>query len=274
MSFAFKGHGPLDYKLVTYEGSQMRFRGPQIDLTKPFLLCLGGSETFGKFVPQPYPDRLSAMLGRPVANMAAMNAGLELALGDGAIADAMSRAEAIVLQITGAHHLTNRFYQVHPRRNDRFLQPSDILRVIYREVDFTDFHFSRHMLEHLLTYSEDRFQIVVDELKMAWMARMRSLLNRAICPVHLLWIGHRPPAETGYCRELGSDPLFVTKGMLEEIAAQAASLTICVTTREEQQKPTRGMFFGLGEEKIARALLGPDIHVRAARNLSEKILKL
>ncbi len=167
MSFAFKGHGPLDYKLVTYKGSPMRFRGPQIDLTKPFLLCLGGSETFGKFVPQPYPDRLSAMLGRPVANMAAMNAGLELALGDGAIADAMSRAEAIVLQITGAHHLTNRFYQVHQRRNDRFLQPSDILRVIYREVDFTDFHFSRHMLEHLLTCSEDRFQIVVDELKMA-----------------------------------------------------------------------------------------------------------
>jgi len=109
---------------------------------------------------------------------------------------------------------------------------------------------------------------------MAWIARMRSLLNRAICPVHLLWIGHRPPAETGYCRELGADPLFVTKGMLEEIAAQAASLTICVTTREEQQKPTRGMFFGLGEEKIARALLGPDIHVRAARDLSEKILKL
>lgn len=52
-----QGAWPLDYKLVTYEGSPMRFRGPQIDLTKPFLLCLGGSETFGKFVPQPYPDR-------------------------------------------------------------------------------------------------------------------------------------------------------------------------------------------------------------------------
>lgn len=36
MSFAFKGHGPLDYKLVTYEGSQMWFRGPQIDLPSRF----------------------------------------------------------------------------------------------------------------------------------------------------------------------------------------------------------------------------------------------
>jgi hypothetical protein len=62
--------------------------------------------------------------------------------------------------------------------------------------------------------------------------------------------------------------------MLGEIAAQAAAVTICGTSREEQQKPTRGMFFGEGEEKIARALLGPDIHVRAARDLSEKILKL
>ncbi len=167
MSFAFKGHGPLDYKHVAYKGSPMRFRRPQIDLTKPFLLCLGGSETFGKFVPQPYPDRLSAMLGRPVANMAAMNAGLELALGDGAIADAVSRAEAIVLQIKDLHHLTNHFNQVHPRRNDRFLHSSDTLRVICREVDFAEFHLSRNKLEHLLTRFEDRFQIVVDELKMA-----------------------------------------------------------------------------------------------------------
>lgn len=274
MSFAFMGHGPLDYKLVTYAGSQMRFRGPQVDFSKPFVLCLGGSETFGKFVPQPFADRLAGRLQRPVANMAAMNAGLELILGDAAIADAMSRAEAIVLQITGAHHITNRFYQVHPRRNDRFLQASDIMRVIYRDVDFTDFHFTRHMLDALLTASEDRFQIVVDELKMAWMARMRSVLNRAICPVHLLWIGHRPPAETGICQEIGPDPLFVTQSMLDEIAMQAASLTACVTTGAEKKKPTRGMFFGLGEERMARALLGPDIHNRAAHELADKIIAL
>jgi hypothetical protein len=60
----------------------------------------------------------------------------------------------------GAQNLSNRLYTVHPRRNDRFLRASGILRTIYRDVDFTEFHFTRHMLDHLRCLSEDRFDIV------------------------------------------------------------------------------------------------------------------
>jgi hypothetical protein len=69
-------------------------------------------------------------------------------LNDPAIAEARA-ATAIVLQIQGAQTLSNRLYTVHPRRNDRFVRASGILRTIYRDVDFTEFHFTRHMLDHL-----------------------------------------------------------------------------------------------------------------------------
>lgn len=269
MSYAHSGHGPLDYQPVRYAGSAMTFRGPAADLGAPFVLCLGGSETYGKFVIRPFAEQLSAAIGRPVANLGAMNAGLDLILHDEAIGAALDRADAVVLQITGAQNMTNRFYSVHPRRNDRFLKASTLLQTIYRDVDFTEFHFTRHMLSTLQAMSKDRFRILVDELQAAWLARMTALLGRIAAPVHLLWMSARHPGNALPESGLGSDPLFVTAGMLDRISGGAASLTVCVP--EEGEAPassTRGMFFAAREEAAARVLPGPELHDRAAAALA------
>jgi hypothetical protein len=142
-----------------------------------------------------------------------------------------------------------------------------MLRMIYRDVDFTDFHFTRHMLSHLQGLSRERFAIVEAELQAAWLARIRSLLRAIDVPVHLLWLARRQPEETPTPGMLGADPLFITPQMLEEVAPLAASLTI--VRPEEPHKSgaapsTRGMFFAADEEAAARALPGPDLHDRAA----------
>ena len=67
---------------------------------------------------------------------------------------------------------------------------------------------------------------------------------------------------------LGSDPLFVTKSMLDEVSGAAASLTVCVREPEEQAAPTKGMFFAPREEAAARTLPGPAQHERAAKELA------
>ncbi|RMA40771.1 hypothetical protein D9R08_17680 [Rhodophyticola porphyridii] len=271
MSFAQPGHGPLEYQPVQYPGSQMMFRGPAQDLSGPYILCLGASETYGKFVSAPFPEQLGDRLDRPVVNMGAMNGGLDLILNDKAIAGAIEGADAVVLQITGAQNMTNRFYQVHPRRNDRFLKASSLLQTIYRDVDFTEFHFTRHMLSTLQVLSRDRFRIVVDELQQAWLARMRQLMGRIKVPVHLLWIADHTPEQEPRENALGSDPLFITADMLEEVAAEAASLSLAVTAEAERQTPTRGMFFALREEAAARVLPGPMVHARAAEELAQRL---
>ena len=54
-----------------------------------------------------------------------------------------------MIQVSGAQNLSNRFHAVHPRRNDRFLRASTLLKTIYRDVDFTEFNFTRHLLTTL-----------------------------------------------------------------------------------------------------------------------------
>ncbi|MBF9034899.1 hypothetical protein HKCCE2091_11670 [Rhodobacterales bacterium HKCCE2091] len=271
MSIETPGHAPLDYNTVAYPGSMVEFRGPPVDLDAKQVVCLGGSETFGRFVAHPFAQILSASLGRPVANLGALNAGLELILNDGAIGAALAHADQVVLQVTGAHLMTNRFYRVHPRRNDRFLRASTALSTVYRSTDFTEFHFVRHMLSVLAEDSPERFAIVVSELQEAWTARMCALIERVEAPVHVLWIAAEPPAETARSVSDGTEPLFITKDMLEQVATAAATVTVCTANDSERVHPTRGMFFGPREAAAARILPGPAQHDRAADLLAAAI---
>lgn len=271
MSFEHRGNLPLDYGAVAYPGSVLRFRGPARAMDRPYVLCLGGSETFGRFIATPFPAQLDTALDCDVVNMGVMNAGLDVLMNDAAIQHAVQGANAVVLQITGAPNMTNRFYSVHPRRNDRFTRATRTLRTIYHEVDFTEFHFTRHLLTHLRALSADRFDILRTELQTAWRARIRAYLSRLSVPVHLLWLSTRGPDDSVGRSGLGADPLFVTGEMLEEIAPLASSLTVIAPTGRRRRGATRGMFFAPAEAAAARALPGPDLHDLAASQLRTQL---
>ena len=271
MSFENRPQTPLDYQSVSYPGSMAEFRGPASDLTQKQVVCIGGTETFGRFVQTPFSALLSAALERPVANLGAMNAGLELILNDAAIHEALTAADQVVLQVTGAHLMTNRFYRVHPRRNDRFLRASSALSTVYRNTDFTEFHFVRHMLSVLSVDSAERFAIVMRELQEAWVARMKAVISRVDVPVHLLWMAQSSPAARRADLDNGTDPLFITEAMLKEVMDVASTLTICTATEEEMAMPTEGMVFSPREIAAAKVLPGPAQHDRAADMLAEVI---
>jgi hypothetical protein len=274
MSFEHRGRMPLDYQPVTYAGSVLRFRGPSRGMERPYVLCLGGTETFGRFIHAPYPAQLDAALQLDVVNMGVMNGGLDVLSGDPAIIAALQGASAVVLQIPGAQNMTNRFYSVHPRRNDRFIKATPMLRTIFRDVDFTEFHFTRHLLTHLQAISPDRFAIIEAELRTAWVARMSALLGKLTVPVHLLWLSRRAPGRPGRCggqRGLGDDPLFVTPEMLEAVEGLASSLTIAAPAVGCDPGLTRGMFHAPREEAAARTLPGPDLHDMAAAALVARL---
>jgi len=267
MSYARRGQMLLDYQAVAYPGSVLQFRGPEQDLDEPYILCLGGSETFGRFIHAPFAAQLHTALPVKVINMGVRNAGLEVLMHDPVLTAATARASAVVLQIVGAQNMNNRYYTVHPRRNDRFVEASATLRRLYRDVDFTEFHFVRHMLGRLRDVSQDRFHLVETELRMAWVARMKSLLAQSRVPVHLLWLSRRTPDDGAKGRDLGFDPLFVDHRMVEDVAAFAASICIAAMPGSRATPPTKGMFFSHLEERAARALPGPDAHAAAATAL-------
>ncbi len=265
MVYAFPGAGALDYFPCQYGTSRLLFRGPRRNTEGDFIACLGGTETYGKYIPTPFPLLLERGLEAPVVNLGCVNAGADVYLHEHAITELACRAQAVVLQITGAQNLSNRYYAVHPRRNDRFLGATPLLRSIFKEVDFTEFHFTRHLLTSLSHRSPDRFNVLAEELRAAWVARMRLLLSRLSRPVVLLWLAEAPPPPPGKGLNSGLDPALVDSEMLAAVRPLAESVVevIIPTTN----RTTEGMVFGPMEAPAAAGLPGPLAHAQIAAKL-------
>jgi hypothetical protein len=216
------GAGALDYFPCRYGASRAVFRGPERDLSRPYVAMLGGSATFGKYVATPFPVLVEQALGQPVANLAAQNAGPDFYLGDRATLDIAARARVAVVQLAGTDTLSNPYYSVHARRNDRFLAASPALRALYPEVDLTDIHFTRHLLQVLHRTDPQRFQTIRQALQVTWLGRMRQLLAHLPPRLVLLWLADTNPSDAA--EGLGQAPLFVDRAMLAALRPNVTGL--------------------------------------------------
>ena len=273
MAFVRMGDGGLDYFPCQYGASRLMFRGPQRDLTREYIAVLGGSESFGRFVSSPYPALIEEALGLPVANLACQNAGADVYLSDPATLEVATGAHLAVVQVTGAQNLTNRFYTVHPRRNDRFIAASPLLRSMYREVDFTEIHFTRHLVQVLASKGEDRFAPIAEELKALWVHRMTALLDRMPRRVVLLWMADRPPgAEAGV--GMISVPWLVDRAMVDALRALTADYVEVVRSVEARAEGVEAMLFTPMDDPAAMGLPGAGAHQEAAMALLPVINRL
>lgn len=265
MTYDTLGPGALDYLPCRYGTSRLLFRGPKRDLNNPYCAFIGGTETYGKFIERPFPALIETDLGMPCVNFGQANAGIDAFAHDPFVIGAAAEAEIAVVQVMGAQNMTNRFYAVHPRRNDRFVSTSALLGTIYREVDFSDFHFNKHMLTRLLTVCPERFATVREELQQAWMARMRLMLRQITCKTILLWFADHPAEPAGQqTSELGADPLFVTEKMMADISGYATETVKVVASPQAQNQGNDGKQYGEMEAMIADEVLGPLAHQEAA----------
>ncbi|QIE47627.1 hypothetical protein G5B38_16480 [Pseudohalocynthiibacter aestuariivivens] len=267
MAYEKLGDVPLNYMPCRYGASKLRFRGPRRRLSGRYAAFLGGTETYGKFIAHPFPALVEARTGVKCVNLGWSNAGIDVFLHDPDILAAAARAQVTVLQVLPAQNMSNRFYSVHPRRNDRFVEASPVLRSVYREVDFTEFHFTRHMLHRLRAVSEERFALVREELQTAWVARMKLLLHHLGSPVVLLWLSSHGPGEVADQPSVSSDPAFVTAGMLEALRPQVLQIIDATARPEALACGTDRMVFSQFEVAAASELLGPAAHEDAAEAL-------
>lgn len=264
MAYACPGAGALDYFPCQYGGSRLIFRGPRRDTGQDYIAVLGGSETYGRFVPTPYPDLLEEWLGLPVVNLGCQNAGAEVFAQDPGVIATANKARAVIVQVLGAQNLSNRFYTVHPRRNDRFIGATPALRSLYRNIDFTEFSFTRHLLQALQRAGRDRFELVARELREVWVQRMEALLACISAPVVLVWIADRPPPIRKTRADLTSMPLLVDAGMIAALRSRIAGYAEIVLSHHARGEGVAGMAFAPPEAALAREMLGPAAHREVA----------
>lgn len=248
----------LDYYPCRYGTARGTFRGPAVPLDGPYTAVIGGSEVYGKFVEDPFCDQFAERTGLRVANLGVMNGGLDAFVLDEALMRILAGAECVVVQALGAQNMSNRFYTVHPRRNDRFLRPSKALQILYPDMDFSDVSFTRHLLCALRDRSAKRFVRVEEELKLAWISRMQLLLSRLPGKRVLLRI------EDGRDRGLGMEPLFVDSDMMQEIAGSIHRVVCCDVTDLSGPDGRETMVFPAREARAAEAALSPAAHSRIA----------
>lgn len=260
MAYADRGRGAPDDAACRYGASRMLFRGPARGLEGRYIAVLGGTETYGKFIAEPFADLLEQRLDCPVVNLGAVNGGLDLYLNEEAVLRVAQAAALCVVQVVGAQNLSNRFYTVHPRRNDRFVLARPELRQLYPEVDFTEFSFTRHLLSVLQRVAADRFDRVLAELRQVWLQRMAALLAHLPGAI-LLWLADQPPPARA---AITQEPWAVDADMVAAMRRRAAALVQVVADPDSSLslRPAGGLAL-----PVAPCLPGPAAHRLAARRL-------
>ena len=201
-------------------------------------------------------------------------AGVDVFVNDPTIMAACATADITVIQMTGAHNLSNRFYKVHSRRNDRFLSGSPLMAALYPDMDFSEYNFTRHLLGALFERSPERFEIIRTELQMAWLARMKTLLDKIGQRVVLLWLSDQPLDDqpwTARPEPFKTEPMLVSRTMVEQLRDKALDVVVAQTSAEALQRGTDGMSFLQSEAGIASELPGVGAHEEAALLLAGAI---
>jgi hypothetical protein len=264
----------ISYAPCRYGNSRLFFRGPKKSLEGKYITFIGGTETYGKFIPRPFPELVEESLGRTCVNFGAVNASIDAFLQETVVQSAAQSALLNVVQVMGAHNMSNRFYTVHPRRNDRFVRASSVLRAIYPEVDFSEVCFTRHLLTRLYKVSPERFEIIREEVSQAWRARMRGFLQDIGKHTMLLWFSDHLPTDAHWADRpdpLSADPLFITRSMIDELRPIVRSVVLVQPSPRARLQGTTDMIFGDEQTVAAAAMLGVAAHKEAALTLSESI---
>jgi hypothetical protein len=270
MAFENNTGGILDYYPYRLGRSRLMFRGPRPRIDGAYATVLGGSDAYGKFVADPFPSLLEARLGIPVINFGCMHAGVSAFSDEDAVLAACAEAEVTVIQIMGAANMSNRLYSVHPRRNDRFLKASPALRGFYPQVDFTEYNFTRHLLSALESHDTAAFAAVREELREAWLGRMRLLIRRIGGRVVLLWMAHRRP-EDGDALPSGGDPLFVDREMIDALAGEVADTVEVVASPTAREEGLDHKIYAPIEALAAQEVPGPLFHAEVAETLARRL---
>ncbi len=264
----------LSYAPCRYGSSRLLFRGPRRPLDGRHIAFVGGAETFGRFLPRPFPALVEEALGEVCVNLGQVNASAEAFLADPVVPGACRDAALTVVEVTGAANLSNRFYSVHPRRNDRFLRASSVMRAVFPEVDFAEVCFTRHLLSHLHARAPDRFPILREELQTAWLARMRTFLDRIGPRAVLLWLSPHLPSDLPWEERpdpLAREPLFVTRRMLDSLRPLVRGVVMVQPSAGALQRRAEGLVCRPHERAAAAVLLGAPAHREAAAALSSSI---
>ena len=266
--------GGFDYDLWTpFDGPYEKFRGPAIDLDKPFVAFLGAAQMFGRFVETPVATLLGQKLGLPVLNIAIGAAGPRH-FDKPFYLDVLNRAEAVVLQVVSGRSVSCSLFDNSPQGKHMGVTP--LLPQPVRAEDFLE--------KAAQTLSSQEFARILTEMRADYMACFHALLDKILPPRLLFWFatrapGDESPALTAKAALDSRFPHHVTATMVAELAARCEGYVEYSSTEGLPQTlwkadaaisgaPLRG------DTLINRYYPSPQMHAQAAERLEAPLRRL
>ena len=270
MSYQPLAAGNAAESFCQYGRSKLWFRGPKRRTEAPYIACLGGAETFGRFVERPFPAVLEARLNRRCINLGSLFCGVDAMCQDKGLLELANAAELCLLQLPGVAEQTNRFYRVHPHRNDRFVAPTPDLITLFPEVDFTEIHFVRHLLHRLQSVSHARFCEIKQELQQSWIRKLDGFLSGISAPV----VGLSLDVQCSCLGEGQGGRLRIEPFMHEALAPHCVDFIRLNLRVSGEADDLEDVLFGTLQQPMAEHMIGPAAHRSIAQAASRAILDL
>ena len=276
--------GFIDYRQYRFGSSKVLVRGPEEPIAKPYIVCLGAAQTFGRFVEQPFPRLLQERLGVRCVNLGAAGGGPDLFLADEEILALCAGAEACVLQVMSGRSINNGYYRVEKRRNAIVASVSPDLRDVAQAMRQERRKLSAHdFLQKVKQQKDpDLAQRVFDEVRRAWIEAYARLLKDIRTHRVLFWFSERPPESREKYTHGGAlmkFPQLVDKGMIEAVRLHADDYVECASSDGMPQSLLRnGAPVLFTENGLPRAknpyYPSPEMHASAAEALAAPLRKV
>ncbi len=238
----------VDYELWQPDGSSDRLRGPRPAslAAGSYIACVGAAQTFGCFVPTPWPQLLATRLGIPTLNLGIAGAGPAL-FRSAPWQPLLANARAVVLQVLSgrsadcsAFHSGGR--ERLTRRTDGRLLAADAAWQEVLQADLQGWHtpLLRGLRNRWLARcGRGHVRRLVQETRADWLEQYRQLLAGIAAPKLLLWWSRRAPRyRPGYHSVpalFGDYPQLVDERMVATLAAWCDAYVECVTARGSPQ---------------------------------------
>ena len=222
--------GDLDYELYQLPAIDSRtFRGPPVNTSAPYLAFIGAAQTFGRFVPTPFPRELGTRLGIPVLNLAVGGAGPRHYLAQNYL-ELINGAETVVVQIMSGRSASNSLF-------DNSGSGGMIGRVRGEQSAIPAEEFFSRLQK---TCSKSRVREIVDETRHDYVLSFVQLLRKIVAPKILFWFSTRTPQyNANYDNPpfgiFGAFPHLVNQDIVQRLRVFADDYVECISTQDLPQ---------------------------------------
>jgi hypothetical protein len=249
----------VDYEYWELAGSGIHFRGPAVDLNDPapYFVCAGAAQTFGCFVPKPYPSLLADALDMRVLNLGLGSATPSVFASNDRLLEVINGADFLILQVMAARQEGNSRLQmlgtdlVHDRRHGDDLPA--------------------HMAwQRILDEERSELNRYIAESQQSWIYHYRQLLAHIKVPVVLFYFsvkqkGVDPARDAENAHQLLEPfPQLVEGASIDTVAAQCDRYVECISVRNHKHLLT-SRFTGEPVE-VDNSVLDPRMQTRWKRN--------